>query len=364
MSTGIITTVAGSGVGGVVGVGSSTRAVDNVAATSTALSYPGDVAVDIYGNIYILDTGNHRVRKVIASTGIITSIAGNDNWYEPLSKSPLLGEAATISSFGSLSCIAVDTLGNVYFADRYFNSIYKVTASTGLLTLVGGMNKRYVGYNGDNILATTALMNKPTSVSVDIQGNVFFADSQNNRIRKITASTGIITTVAGRRDIAPRICRTYTIEGNGVDATLASICSPLGIAVDTAGSIHLCQWNAVRKVTYSEPSPSSFMTGAPSVAPASSITVSPTAVTPLPLPSLLPTFKPTPGVSLSSAPAPALLSTQGSQSSSTSHVHVAGTRTRHLITIMLSLLFILYLIETYTVATDLVSTRQRGSVIV
>ena len=134
-------------------------------------------------------------------------------------------------------------------------------------------------------------MYRPNSITLDALGNIFFSDSKYSRIRKITASTGIITTVVGNGR------SNYSINSNGKDATV-SICSPLGIAVDTAGSIYLCQWNAVRKVTYSEPSPSSFMTGAPSVAPASSITVSPTAVTPLPLPSLLPTFIPTPVTSL------------------------------------------------------------------
>ena len=95
MSTGIITTVAGSGVGR---FGTSATAVDNIAATSTTLNAPIDVAVDAYGNIYILDTGNHRVRKVTVSAGIIPAIAGSGNGPVEVAF-PALGIAANVSTF-------------------------------------------------------------------------------------------------------------------------------------------------------------------------------------------------------------------------------------------------------------------------
>ena len=113
VSTGVITTVAGTGKN------SSYTTVDNVVATSSTLSYPADVAVDAYGNIYI--AGSYRVRKVTASTGIITTIAGNDDGLGYGARAfPKLGAAAGVSGFGWLTGITVDTFGNVFFSDRSF----------------------------------------------------------------------------------------------------------------------------------------------------------------------------------------------------------------------------------------------------
>ena len=111
VSTGIITTVAGRGSG------DPNTAEDNVAATSTILEYPLDVAFDTYGNMFIADL--RRVRKVTASTGIITTFAGNRVYRT----SAVLGVAATSSNFNSLKSITVDTSGNVFITDTYFNSI-------------------------------------------------------------------------------------------------------------------------------------------------------------------------------------------------------------------------------------------------
>ena len=287
VSTGIISTVAGGGVGYYRVV------LDNVAATNTTLSYPGDVAVDTYGNIYIADRLNRRVRKVIASTGIITTIAGISlTSYADWATSPALGVAATLSKLDRPTGITVDTSGNVFITDSAFNSIYKVTASTGLLTLVAGKNSRNGGYNGDDILATTALLSNPSYITLDAEGNIFFSENGNLRIRKITASTGIITTVAGKFQLDFRYCRRKKTDGEGKDATLASICSPNGIAVDAAGSVYFNDLYVVRKITYSQVTPSSAVTSAPVSAPAAtSITMTPTAGTS------------TPSASMPSAPA-------------------------------------------------------------
>ena len=280
VSSGIITTVAGSSM-------AMTRddVVDNIAATSSKLKYPMDVAVDADGNIYIADSGNYRVRKVTASTGIITTIAGNGyntrslriQYQAPIY--PALGEAATLSAFDLIMGITVDTVGNVYFTDRGIKSIYKITASTGLLTLVAGANNANYGYNGDDIPAVEACISDPYSITLDAQGNIFFADKNNYRIRKITTSTGIITTVAGN-GFGNQNLSEYR---NGIDATLASLHDTRGVAIDGAGSVYFCERNAVRKVTYSEATPSSVVTRAPSVTPVSSITVSPTAGPSIPM---------------------------------------------------------------------------------
>ena len=232
VSTGIITTVAGGGVGG------SRAALDNVAATSTTLSSPEDVAVDTYGNIYIADRLNHRVRKVTASTGIITAIAGNGNWdAEPTL--PALGVAATISSFVSPSGVTVDTSGNVFYTDFYFRSVYKITVSTGLLTLVAGGNNWHYGYNGDNIQATTALLRRPTYITLDTLGNIYFTDRFNGRIRKVTVSTGIITNVVGGG----------VGKNNTKNATSIMLDSG-GIAVDAAGSIYFSDGYRVKRLHF------------------------------------------------------------------------------------------------------------------
>ena len=267
LSTGIITTVAGTGSSSAFG------AVDNVAATSTTLRDPQNVAIDAFGNIFITDSGYNRIRKVTASTGIITTIAGNgkSNRYRYEKPSfPALGVAATASNLGDPKGVAVDMSGNVFFAVPFFNSIYKVAASTGILTLVAGTNNRNYDYNGENILSTAAFLSNPIHVTSDALSNIYFSDRFNKRVRKITARTGIITTVAGN-GVAD--C-SFFLDGN---ATSTGICLPESLAVDAAGSIYFCSSTLVRKVTYSEVTPSSAVTPAPSVTPVSSSTGSPTA---------------------------------------------------------------------------------------
>ena len=315
VSTGIITTVAGNGKS----IYPILPGVDNVAATSSQLDYPKDVAVDTFGNIYIADTGYGRVRKVTASTGIITTYAYGNRYG-----TSVLGPRNFYPTG-----VTVDTAGNVFISDAFFNSIYKITASTGLLSVVAGQGRWNSGYNGDDIPASTATLKYPCDITVDTLGNIFFVDEGNKRIRKITASTGIISTVAGTSWFSFHDCISNEFVGDGKDATLAMICYPQGIAVDTAGNVYLCDASLVRKVTYSAVTPSSVVIRAPSVTPVSSMTVSPTAGTPLltatPTPTTTTTTRPTliptgtGSVSISSAPAvaPAVSSVTVSPSAGT-----------------------------------------------
>jgi sugar lactone lactonase YvrE len=225
---GIISTVAGTGTAGYNG--------DNIAATSATLGYPNDAAVDGAGNLYIADWANNRIRKVTAATGMISTVAGNASWgYN--------GDniAATSATLSSPVGVALDGSGNFYIADSSNNRIRKVTAATGVITTVAGTGAQ--GYNGDNIAATSAQLSSPYAVTVDGAGNVYIADASNGRIRKVTAATGIISTVAGSG--------AWGYNGENIPATSAQFASPLGVAVDGSGNFYIADSsnNRIRKVT-------------------------------------------------------------------------------------------------------------------
>ena len=275
---GIITTIAGTSSSGFL--------MDNIDATKAPLNFPDDVAVDKSGNIFIADTGNNRVRKVAANTGIITTVAGNGQ------KSPLQNDViATAAAAYHPTGVVVDAVGNIYIAE-YFNSlIRKVTASTGIITTVAGTGTLL--YNGDNILATAANLNYPVKFCLDNLGNIFIADMFNQRIRMITASTGIITTVAGTGE--------YGNSGNGGLATSAKLSGPSAVAVDYLGNLYLsdnAQISTIRKVTFPPVTPSAPVTPSPPLTP---IFTRPPAVTAPPTrppavtapPTHQPTLKPT-----------------------------------------------------------------------
>ena len=365
LSTGIISTFAGDST--------TPKAVDDVAATNTKLNSPRDVAVDSSGNVYIADTMNYRVRKVLASNGFITAFAGNGKIP---TESAVLGVSATTTSLCYPRGIALDKSGNVFITDFGYNSIFKVAVGSGSLSLVTGANQFAGGYNGDDIAATTAFLNGPRDIALDATGNIFFTDANNYRVRKITVSSGIISTVAGGGPITDKICESYEYDGDGKDALSASLCYPDGIAVDASGNTFFCDSDhrVVRKVTYS---PSTVATRAPTLKPVISNTGSPTAAifktsaTPSASVPSAPASTPsgvsptagtpgTPSASVPSAPAstpgdasptaatpsafkssaPVSPSTTGSQSSSASS-YAAGVG--HLSIIFLSLLFILNL---------------------
>ncbi|MHB8389384.1 MAG: NHL domain-containing protein [Acidobacteriaceae bacterium] len=228
-STGDISTVAGNGTQGYSGNGGL--------ATSAELSFPEDVAVDSAGNLYIADAGNHVIRMVNASTGIISTVAGDG----ACGYSGIGGPAtsATLCPQG----VAVDSAGNLYIADGSLNRILKVYASTGIITTVAGDGG--LGYSGDGGPATSAELGSPNRVAVDSAGNLYIADLGNSRIRKVTASTGIITTVAGDGTVCPG-----SNCGDGGPATSAELNLPWDVAMDSAGDIYIADANnnVIRKV--------------------------------------------------------------------------------------------------------------------
>jgi trimeric autotransporter adhesin len=227
-STGIITTVAGDGTQGFGG--------DGGLATSARFDLPHGIAVDASGNIYIADYNNDRIRVVTRGTGIITTVAGDGT--EGYSGD---GGQATSTGLTKPSLIAVDTSGNIYIADSYSGRVRMVTKSTGIITTVVGDGTR--GHKGDGGLATSAGLYNPHGVAVDASGNIYIADSF--RIRMVTKSTGIITTVAGYG--------TQGYSGDGGPATSASLMYLWGVAVDASGNIYIADTNndRIRVVTKS-----------------------------------------------------------------------------------------------------------------
>ena len=315
-ATGEITTVAGSGTGC---AGQTDSIGDGCPATSAPLSNPQAVAVDSAGNLYIVDYGNQRIRKVTVVTGNITTVAGNgttgytgDNnqaisaeFDNPLgiavnSSGTLLYIADTgnnvvrqvnlttgvITTFAgngfgagttgggytgdngpaisaemwNPSGVALDGSGNLYIADTYNSAIREVNASTLKITTVAG----YEGspnYGGDGGLATNANLYFPAGVTVDAAGDIYIADSYNCLIREVNAATGIITTVAGNPQDAGE--NQGTFGGDNGPPTLANLNLPDGVAVDSFGNLYIADTANYRVRKVSAPS---SMLNLPSIA--------------------------------------------------------------------------------------------------
>ena len=179
-ATGIVTTLAGTGDEGFDG--------DGGPAAEARLAYPADVAADAAGNIYIADGENHRIRK-IATSGIITTVAGTGERGFGGDGGP--GTGAQLSYPAG---IATDRSGNLYIADSWNHRIRKIDTAGTITTLAG---TGYSGYLGDGGSASQSRLAYPADVAVDAAGNVYVADSWNHRVRKVDA-TGSISTVAGR----------------------------------------------------------------------------------------------------------------------------------------------------------------------
>ena len=254
VSTGKITTVAGTGTPG--------TGKDGILATTSNLFRPASVAVDVEGNIYIADSANHRIRKVSASTGLISTVAGTGT-------RSYNGDNidATTAQLSAPLAVAVDKNGDIYIADTFNNRLRKVTISTGKITTIAGTGVN--SYNGDNIDATTAMIANPKGVAVDREGNVFIADSENYRIRKVIVSTGKITTIAGT-GIAG-------FTGDGVIAINARLNYVTGIAVDGVDNFYIADTSnhRIRSMT------GALRTGSPSVAPSVAPRTSPPSTVPV-----------------------------------------------------------------------------------
>jgi hypothetical protein len=218
-NTGIVSTLAGGSSG-------RTGTYADATGTNAGFNTPLGVAIDSFGNAYVTDYGNNRIRK-ITNTGVVTTFAGS-------STATWLDATGTNAGFYQPVGVAIDSSGNIYVGDYANNRIRKITSAGVVTTLAGSGSQSY----GDGT-GTSTSFNRPYGVAVDSTGNVYVADAGNNRIRKIT-STGTVTTLAGSG-------ATGSIDATG---TNASFYGPAGVAVDSFGNIYVADYNnnRIRKI--------------------------------------------------------------------------------------------------------------------
>ncbi len=235
---GIINTFAGSSNGIVPGDGSPANRV--------LVSNPAGLAIDVSGNVYIAASGNSLIRKVDPGTGIITTVAGGGTGGD--------GGLAINAQLTNPCDVKLDGAGNLYLAETCviaegggggggggpISRVRQVDATTGIITTVAGATT--AGFSGDGGPATQALLNMPIGLALDSAGNLYVADAGNNRVRRVDAGSGIITTVAGNGSAL--------FAGDGGPATLASLNLPTGVTFDANGNLYIADLgnNRIRRV--------------------------------------------------------------------------------------------------------------------
>jgi sugar lactone lactonase YvrE len=207
--TGLLETIAGTG--------SRAFGGDGGPALDAGLT-PSDALVDAKGNLIVCDSDNDRIR-IIDTTGVITTLVGTG-----VGGFSGDGGPATAAQINRPTGIEIDANGNLYIADFDNNAVRRV--SGGIITTIAGTGTS--GFNGDDIAATTANLANPSDIEIDAIGNVYIADFNNNRVRRVDPS-GIITTVAGNGEAGA--------TGDGGPATAARLFQPSDVKLDETGAL-------------------------------------------------------------------------------------------------------------------------------
>ena len=229
-ATGVTSVFAGTGTQGHTG--------DGGPATSARIYSATAMAFDSLGNAYIVEGGHLDVRKVAAGSGIISTYAGTGGPGNGGDGGP-----ATSATFTNPTELAIDSKDNLYLVDQGPGVVRKIDARTGIITRVAGNGTS--GYSGDGGPATSAQLNAPQQIFLDAADNLYIADYNNQRIRRVSAATGIITTIAGNG--------TKGSTGDGGLATAAQIMNPEGLAFDGVSSLYIGEFQSyrIRKVDVS-----------------------------------------------------------------------------------------------------------------
>ncbi len=220
---GLITTIAGTGQGGSLATG--------IPATTAQLITPDGICADASNNLFIADSGNNRVVRVDAVTGLLTLVAGNG-----AASSTGDGGPAALASINHPMGVALDGAGNLYISEIQGYRIRRVDAQTGVITTIAGTGTS--GFNGDGGPAQSAAVNNPVGIAFDSNGNLYFVDMGNSRVRRIDAQTGTITTVAGNG--------TTTSAPDGVLAAAAGLAQPVWVALDRSNGVLISEIGAKR----------------------------------------------------------------------------------------------------------------------
>jgi uncharacterized protein YjiK len=218
---GVIQTVVGTGTAGYNGNG--------LAGTSTSLGGLGGVAVDRSGNVYISDISSNVVLMYTVATRIVNIVAGSIGTQGPAGD----GGPATSAGLNTPSAVAVDYAGNIYILEFYSNVIRVVSGSTSIISTYAGTGM--VGSLGDGGLASQAQLSTMQAIAVDPVGNLYIADSNNNRVRRVCAATKIISTIAGTG--------TAGNSGDGSFPWQAMLNGPAGVAIDNSGNVYISDGN-------------------------------------------------------------------------------------------------------------------------
>jgi adhesin/invasin len=225
--TRMVTTVAGTGVGGFSGDGGpATQAQINAS----------DVAFDHHDNMYIGDAGNERIRRVDRKSGIVTTVVGSGI----AGAGPESGPAAD-AGFLYLISLAFGPRGALYFSDNGLNTVRRFDSRANTFETVAGAYSASPGYNGDGMPATQASLNFPTHIAIDCAVDLTISDTLNYRVRQVDAHTGIISTIAGTG--------TSGYGGDGGVAIQAMLAGPRGLGFAPDGSLYVVDGLRVRRIT-------------------------------------------------------------------------------------------------------------------